>query len=489
MYRQVIIEKNREGHRGALLEEGLVQEWMLDDPNAPLQESMIVSGKVSNVIGSMEAAFIDIGSARHGYIHKKETPAYQKWKMTEEGKEPEITSLLQTGDTVLVQVKKEAAGSKGATLTMLLNFPGRYIIYMPYGGYAAISKKLDDDKRAELRIAAKTWREGDEGLIVRTNAGEQPLEVLEAEFLTLREDFARLAGAALGAAGTVHLDQSSVALRIGRDFLADGTAEMITNDAMLAARWKKQEPRAAERIVWDRAEGLFHQRGLDKELEKSLRPFVWMKNGAALKIEQTEAMTVIDVNSAKYTGKGADALSVTASNVNLAAAAEIARQLRLRNIGGIIIIDFIDMKTEQEREEVLRALKEAVRADRMITNVVGFTGLGYVEMTRKQSRRTLEQMLTEVCEVCHGAGRAVRNEELAEDLRRTLLALEGVEAALVDASPRFYEWLMKTESGVFSDVMTALIVRQNKSAGNFQLARTGSMEELAAKGKLIHENN
>ncbi|SDN59469.1 Rne/Rng family ribonuclease [Alkalicoccus daliensis] len=490
MNRQVVIEKIREGHRGAVLENEKVQEWMLDDPGAPLQDGMILSGKVSNVIGNMEAAFIDIGAAKHGYLHKKEHPAHQQWKISQEGREPNISSLLQPGDKVLVQVKKEAAGTKGATLTMLLNFPGNYVVFMPYGGYAAISKKLDDEKRSELRTAAKTWLRGDEGLIVRTNAGEQPAEVLEKEFYALKEDFEALAEQGPGAPGTIHLDQSSVVSRTERDFLTDGETEILTNDASLVARWKRQHPETASRIHWRSEVSLFITMGLDRELEKALRPFAWMKNGASLMIEQTEAMTIIDVNSAKYTGKGAGELSGTAKEVNLAAALEIARQLRLRNIGGIIIIDFIDMKTDEEREEVLSALKRAVKLDRTITNVIGFTGLGYVEMTRKQSRRTLEYMLTDTCDTCGGAGRIVRNSALGEDLHRTLLALDSVEAALIDVSPRFYRWLLREgKERVLEGVKTEVVLRENPAAGHFQLARTGTMETLRTKGDLIQENN
>lgn len=490
MNRQVIIEETREGHRGAVLENEKVQEWMLDDPGAPLQDGMIISGKVNNVIGSMEAAFIDIGTGKHGYLHKKEHPQHQKWKMEEEGSEPKISTLLQAGDKVFVQVKKEAAGTKGPTLTMLLNFPGNFIVYMPFGGYAAISKKLDDDKRTELRTAAKSWITGEEGLIVRTNAGEQPLSVLEKEFHALKEDFETLQKEGPGAAGTIHLDQSSVVSRTERDFLTDGETEIFTNDAPLAAKWKRQHPETAARIHWKKEMRLFMEYGLERELEKSLRPFVWMKNGAALMIEQTEAMTIIDVNSAKYTGKGAGELTATAKEVNLAAAMEIARQLRLRNIGGIIIIDFIDMKTEEEQEEVLAELKKGAKQDRTITNVIGFTGLGYVEMTRKQSRRTLEYMLTDVCDTCGGAGRVVRNAALGEDLHRTLLALDGVEAALVDVSPRLYRWLkQEKDMKLFEDVKTAVVLRENTAAGHFQLARTGTLESLRAKGNLIHENN
>jgi ribonuclease G len=486
MNRQVILEKTTAGHRGAVLEEGKVQEWLLDDPDAALKEGMIISGKIVNVLSSMDAAFIDIGLPKHGYLHKKEHPVHQRWKLRKEGKEPAIAQMLQTGDRVLVQVKKEAAGSKGPTLTMLLSIAGSYIIYMPFGGYTAISKKLDDDTRDAFREAASSWCAEEEGLIVRTNAGSREAGVLEKEFYHLRRKYEKMLEKFPAAPGTVFDDQSSAASRVERDFLTDEKTIVLTNDAELASDWKQQA--FTRQVEWRRETDLFHKEGMDRELEKTLRPFVWMKNGSSLLIEQTEAMTVIDVNSSKFTGRGGSELAGTSLEVNKTAAAEIARQLRLRNIGGIIIIDFIDMPKDHQRREVLQVLKEAAKNDRTITNVIGFTNLGYVEMTRKQSRKTLEQILMKPCEACGGSGRILREEKLAEDMARTVTALKDIEAVLVDAAPRLYRYVQKQTEIFFGDG-PAVFLREKEDAGGFLIARTGSIEELQDKGIRLKENN
>jgi ribonuclease G len=485
MKRRIIVEQIPDGHRGAVLEEEKVQEWLLEDPEAPLQEGMIVSGKVDRVMKAMDAAFIDVGTDKHGYIHKKELPEHQAWKLAPEGKEPAVTSMLQQGQELLVQVKKEAAGSKGPTLTRLLSLPGSFLIYLPYGGYTAISKKLDDETRAELRAAAKSWLADSEGVIVRTNAAGVEAGTLEAEFAALKEKFQSIQKAFPAAPGKIYLDQSSVTARVERDFMLDEETSLETNDAVLARVWKKVIS-DEERVIWHRTPDLFAQENLDKEMEKSLRPFVWTKSGSSLLIEQTEAMTVIDVNSGKFTGRGGGELSGTALEVNKNAAAEIARQLRLRNIGGIVMIDFIDMKTDRQREEVLHVLKESVKKDRTITNVAGFTSLGCVEMTRKQSRRTLQEMMTRPCPVCSGSGRVIREEELIRDMTKTLSAL-NVEAVLVDCAPQLYRKLPVLAEQ--KQDLPHIFIRETTETSSFQIAQTGTEKELQDKGKRILENN
>ncbi|MFC4737432.1 ribonuclease E/G [Bacillus daqingensis] len=475
MDRTVIVEKLDIGHRGAVLEHGSVREWLIDDVHGPLQEGMIIAGRVENVLNGMDAAFIDIGDDKHGYLHIKEHPDYQAWKLQENGKPaPKAGSLLQKGDRVIVQVKKEAAGSKGCSLTMLLSISGTYTIYMPFGGYAAVSKKISDESRAGLRREVRSWLTGQEGIIVRTNAEQAELLRLQDEFELLRSRIAGILQEKPKAPGTLYYDESRTDLRVEKDYVGAAGTEVITNDAELAAQWKRKSPH----VTWQNG-SLFSAYHLDKELEKSLRPFVWMKNGGSLMIQETEAMTIIDVNSGKYTGTSG--MRDTAFEVNMAAAEEISRQLRLRNIGGMVIIDFIEMNAREAAQQVDDTLRKALRRDGSTTNVAGFTKLGNMEMTRKQTRRKLSQLLTEPCTCCSGGGRQKTRWQLTEELKQQAAAVEA-EACLFEVPERLAAYLRKE---TFSTSLPELFIRIRRTSGNAELVRTGTVDEVKESGERL----
>ncbi|NJP36768.1 ribonuclease E/G [Alkalicoccus luteus] len=475
MDRTVIVEKLDIGHRGAVLEDGSVREWLIDDVHGPLQEGMIVAGRVENVLNGMDAAFIDIGDTKHGYLHMKEHPEYQAWKLREDGKPaPKAAALLQKGDRVIVQVKKEAAGSKGCSLTMLLSISGTYTIYMPYGGYAAVSKKIKDESRAAIRREVRSWLAEQEGIIVRTNAEETESELLKEEFKLLRSRIDGMLKEKPKAPGTLYYDESRTDLRVEKDYVGAANTAVITNDADLAAQWKRTSPH----VTW-RAGSLFPAYNLDKELEKSLRSFVWLKNGGSLMIQETEAMTVIDVNSGKYTGSSG--MRDTAYDVNMAAAEEISRQLRLRNIGGMVIIDFIEMNRSDAAKQVEETLQAALRRDGSTTNVAGFTRLGNMEMTRKQTRRKLSQLLTESCPCCSGAGRLKTLWQLTEELKQQAQA-EEAEACLFDVPERLAAYLRKES---FARGLPELYIRIRRGNDRAELVRTGTVEEIKGSGERL----
>ncbi|PRO64886.1 ribonuclease E/G [Alkalicoccus urumqiensis] len=423
---EVYVEKTVSGHRGALLENGRVEEWFLEEENT-LQKGTILRGKIKKLLPSLDAAFVDIGEGKEGYLAKKEHPRYQQWKLNQEGKEPSVTALLQQGETVIVQVKREAASNKGPQLTMILSIPGERLVLEPFSDYAAVSKKLSDPERDRLRQEAELWRRSPEGIIVRTAADGISAEDFRKEADRLRRKWADIKAAE----GRVLYREGGVLPRLERDILLQGKKQIKTNDAALASVWKDQFPDCD--VEWSRERALFYSSGLQKELHQSTEPFVWLKRGGSIMVEETETMTVIDVNSSKQI-RGSGSLQATALKVNKEAAEEAARQLRLRDIGGMIIVDFIRMKATADREELLRVFKKALSRDRTHTYVTGYSGLGFVELTRKQSRKPLREQLTVPCPVCSGAGRVRKPSETALEIASFLPSVEA-GAALVETSP------------------------------------------------------
>lgn len=374
----------------ALVEDGKLCEYLRDDSNAT---EAIYAGRVERIVPGMKAAFVDIGQEKNGFLP------------LEERSQTAALSKLQTGDTVLVQVKKEAQGTKGAFLTRDLTLCGEYVILMPMNRYVGVSSRIEDEAvRKALMNLGKEISNGTHGLIMRNAAMNASEEDIRAEADELMSVWTCLRGAA----PTAHVPSMIHQPRTQLDSLLDdykhkGIDRIITNDAEIA---KQLENIALVTIATDE---LMHIARLDHQRDKALQRYVWLDSGASLVIDPCEAMTVIDVNTAKFTGKRD--LGETILKTNLEACKEIARQVRLRNLSGIILIDMIDMDLPEHHQQVLDVLRQAFANDRVKTVIHGFTSLGLIEMTRKKSRMPLRDEWTKPCHACHGSGREMLNKE------------------------------------------------------------------------------
>jgi ribonuclease G len=372
----------------------------------------IYMGRVENVLPGMQAAFVDIGLDKNAFLYVRDAiPSLLG--ADEEAQaafdQVNIRDILKPRQELLVQVMKEPIGSKGARITTNISLPGRYIVLLPQVSYVGVSRKiLTNGERERLKKLVTEACPAGMGIIVRTLAqglSEQEIvrdiDQLVKRWMDIKKRFPKTS-----VPGLVHQDADLVS-RLIRDFI-DDDVEKITLDQEGVARVLRNSLQAinhpaGKHVYVDTYEDLFAKFGLDEEIKKSLLPKVWLKNGGYLIINQTEALIAIDVNTGKYVGR--NSLEETVLDTNLQAVKAIARQLRLRNLGGIIIIDFIDMVTDEDKQQVLKALEVACGSDKIKCNIIGLTQLGLVEMTRKKVGQTLAARYTKLCSACSGSGR------------------------------------------------------------------------------------
>jgi ribonuclease E len=369
----------------------------------------IYLGRVQNVLPGMEAAFVDIGTPKNGVIYRSDV-AFDESEIDE--KQPKIERLLKNGQAVMVQVTKNPIGAKGARLTQEVSLAGRFVVMVPgHPDTYGISKRLPDDERKRLRRILEGLRPPDAGLIVRTAAEGASADELERDMRRLKAQWEQISAAAAKAKPPLLLyKEPPMAVRVIREEFTKEYRGVVIDDRELYEDVRGYveaiAPELAERIeFYDEDEEnlpLFERYHVHEQLVKALDRKVWLPSGGSLVIERTEALTVIDVNTGKNVGRSN--LEETVYRNNLEAAEEVARQLRLRDIGGIIVIDFIDMEIKQNRDDVLRAFKEALARDKTRTQVFDISELGLVEMTRKRISEGLVEAFSESCEVCHGRG-------------------------------------------------------------------------------------
>lgn len=375
----------------ALVEDGKLCEYLLDD--AASATEAIYLGRVERVVSGMKAAFVDIGQEKNGFLP------------LEERSQTSALPKLQAGDAVLVQVKKEAQGTKGAFLTRDLTLCGETVILMPLNRYVGCSSRITEaSTRKTLLALGREIAGGAFGLVMRSaaeHAAEESIRAEAAQLLGLWDSLRQSAPTA-HVPSVLHKPRTQLESLID-DYRHRDIDRFVTDDEALVGELDSIAPVTLASDQLMSIARLTHQR------DKALQRHVWLDSGASLVIDPCEAMTVIDVNTAKFTGKRN--LSETILKTNLEACKEIARQVRLRNIGGIILIDMIDMDQPEHHQQVLDALAEAFAADRVKTVIHGFTSLGLIEMTRKRSRRPLREEWTRPCHACHGLGREMLHEE------------------------------------------------------------------------------
>lgn len=444
MRKEIVVSVDSDETRAAVLEDGQLVEMAIERPVHQRVVGNIYKGQVENVLPGMQAAFVNIGLERNSFLYVDDAVPTGDADEPELPAKPTIGDVVQPGQEILVQVAKEAIGTKGARVTRHITLPGRFVVLMPSMDYVGVSRRISDEKERErLKSLAASVQPAGMGLIVRTVAEGAQAEDLARDVAFLERLWQRItrAAAAVRAPALVHRDLPLVA-RVVRDWLDDSVAavwidapheyERAVDLLELSSGHLKQRVH----LFSDPAHDLFERHGVDQELDRALKKRVWLKSGGYIVIDQLEALTAIDVNTGKYVGS--TNLADTVFKTNLEAAAEIARQLRLRDIGGIIIIDFIDMDPPDHRTQVIEALQEALRRDRTKTTVLGLTQLGLVEMTRKKSRESLDAVLTRPCRVCDGRGKVLSEETMARRVRaeiRRILKNSESEALLIEVNP------------------------------------------------------
>ncbi len=397
----------------AVLEDGVLVEHFVTRASNTSYVGNVYLGRVQNVLPSMEAAFVDIGKGRNGVLYAGEV----NWdKAGLEGRSRAIENAMKSGDTVLVQVTKDPVGHKGARLTSQVSLPGRFLVYVPGGAMTGISRKLPDTERHRLKSILKKIVPEDGGVIVRTAAEGASEADLTADVarLTAQWEAIQAKAAAQKNAPQLVYGEPDLAIRVVRDVFNEDFRRLVVEGdqawATVSGYVEDVAPDLRERVSRHTGErDLFSDLRVDEQLLKALDRKVFLPSGGSLVIDRTEAMTVIDVNTGKFVGSGGN-LEETVTRNNLEAAEEIVRQLRLRDVGGIVVIDFIDMVLESNRELVLRRLTECLGRDRTKHQVAEVTSLGLVQMTRKRVGEGLIEAFSEPCEVCKGRGVIVHTE-------------------------------------------------------------------------------
>jgi ribonuclease E len=411
--RVMAVRQNGDRTQIAVLEDDILVEHYVTRASATSYVGNVYLGRVQNVLPSMEAAFIDIGKGRNGVLYAGEV----NWDAAGlEGKSRTIEQAMKSGDAVLVQVTKDPIGHKGARLTSQISLPGRFLVYVPGGGMTGISRRLPDTERHRLKAILKKIVPDEAGVIVRTAAEGASEEDLTHDVERLQAQWAAIqkkAGQTKAAPTLVH-GEPDLAIRVVRDVFNEDFKQLVVQGddvwATVSEYVGDVAPDLAERVSKHvGTTDLFTELRVDEQLMKALDRKVWLPSGGSLVIDRTEAMTVIDVNTGKFVGSGGN-LEQTVTRNNLEAAEEIVRQLRLRDVGGIVVIDFIDMVLESNRELVLRRLTECLGRDRTKHQVAEVTSLGLVQMTRKRVGEGLLEAFSEPCEVCHGRGVIVHAE-------------------------------------------------------------------------------
>ena len=407
--RVMVVRQQQDRTQIAVLEDQVLVEHYVDKATHQSLVGNVYLGKVQNVLPSMEAAFVDVGKGRNAVLYAGEVNFDASGL---EGESKRIESALKSGQSVLVQVTKDPVGHKGARLTSQVSLPGRYLVYVPGGSMMGISRKLPDKERSRLKQILKSVMPEGAGVIVRTAAEGATEEELSRDVARLSAQWQAIEQKSKTAnAPELLYSEPDLTIRVVRDiFNEDFASLVVAGDEgwdLVHEYVQYVAPHLADRLThWSEPGDVFAHYRIDEQLAKALERKVWLPSGGSLVIDNTEAMTVVDVNTGKFTGQGGN-LEETVTRNNLEAAEEIVRQLRLRDVGGIIVIDFIDMVLESNRELVLRRLLECLARDRTKHQVAEVTSLGLVQMTRKRVGSGLLEAFSEPCECCNGRGRII----------------------------------------------------------------------------------
>lgn len=462
MKAEILINSMPREIRAARIENGVLQELVIERPSHRGLIGNIYKGRVSRVLPGMQAAFIDVGLARTAFLHASDIAGLSDAGKVDGGCQRGIRECVHEGDEILVQVLKDPMGTKGARLTTYMTIPSRFLVMLPNGRGVGVSSRIDDEsERERLRELVETISPLDdgEGFIVRTAAESETLDALRADMIFLRKLWEAIEETARGAkAGELVHEDLSLPLRVLRDLLGPDIERIRVDSEPIYRRMREFAerfmPQSSSTIeLYGEEGGLFDLYGIEDEIEKALKRKVPLKSGGYLMFDQTEAMTTIDVNTGGFVGHRN--LEETIFRTNLEATVAIARQLRLRNLGGIIIIDFIDMSDEEHRRQVLEALSARMASDNSKTQIMDVSPLGLVEMTRKRNRESLEHILCEPCPSCDGRGYVKTAETVCYEIFREILRQRrqfDVQQLMVLAQPDVIERLLDEESAAVAEL-------------------------------------
>ena len=453
---ELLVNVTPQETRVALVENGMLQEVFIERARRRGLVGNIYKGVVSRVLPGMQAAFIDIGLERAAFLHASDISVAGEEEKSEHNGDDNITRLLHESQTVLVQVIKDPLGTKGARLTTHITIPSRYLVFMPEVSNVGVSQRIEDEtERQRLRdiVIEARGEEGVGGFILRTAAEGVSAEAIVYDLRFLQRLWASVQER-VGSAGpgeVVHEDLPLV-LRVLRD-ISDAEVEKLRIDSRetfqrIEGFVQRFTPDLADKLEYYPGERpIFDLYSVDDEIQKALDRKVQLKSGGHLVIDQTEAMTTIDVNTGAYVGHRN--LEETIFKTNLEAAQAIVRQLRLRNLGGIIIVDFIDMQTEEHKRQVLRALEKHIERDHANCHISEISSLGLVQMTRKRTRESLEHVLCETCPTCSGRASVKSAETVCYEIFREILREArqfDVQKLLVLATQEVVDMLLDEES-------------------------------------------
>ncbi|OFL83338.1 Rne/Rng family ribonuclease [Fusobacterium sp. HMSC073F01] len=426
---QIVINIDEFQSRAAIIEDGKVVEILIEREEEGRINGSIYKGKVANVLPGMESAFVNIGLEKNGFLYVNDLREFEeKYLDGILNSSRPIEDILNVGDDVVVQILNEPRGTKGARVTTHFTIPGKYLVLMPNNDHIAISKKIKDEKERErLESIFKEIKPENMGVIIRTAAfGKSEFHFeREIEYLVKKwEDIEKkIKGAKIG---EVLYKDNGIITTVLRDIFSNDIDELIVDNEDVywevidyINAFSEKTLKTKIKLYKDGKEkDIFDLYGINEEIDKALNEVVWLECGGYLVIQKTEALISIDVNTGKNTGSLN--LEETVVNTNIEAAKEIPRQLRLRNFGGIIIIDFIDMRVEEDKIKVLEALEKHLQKDRIKNNIVHFTDLGLVEMTRKRSGKPLAYYFQEVCPCCNGTGKIKSKDALIHELMKEI---------------------------------------------------------------------
>ncbi len=449
----LIVNYTAREKRFAYLRDNRVEQIVFDRPEHRSLVGNIYFGTVTKVLPGMNAVFIDIGEEKNAYLHRDVLPSY----VLSSEKQKNITSFVHQGEKMLVQVDKDATGTKGPKVTGIIEIQGNNLIYMPNGRYVAVSKKIADEaQKAMLRRLGNRLKMEEEGIIFRTSSISNTEEEIQEELQSLRQHYQELKQKAgfLKKPGLIFQKDTFL------EMILDGVLKMKSGEVIVDdLAVKKMLEQANSKVMISYYNGkvnIFSANQVEHEIEKALKRIVWLDQGAYLIFDETEALTIIDVNTGKFSGK-AD-YQDTVLKTNQLAAKEIVKQLRLRDIGGIVLIDFIDMARVQDKQTILDTVETELARDGKRTKIIGFTPLGILQLTRKRTKVTLSEALQVKCPVCEGTGRILSPETMAFRLERELLEHRHgeFEAILVETTKEVKEALLG-ENDAYREVLEDLL--------------------------------
>ena len=437
MFKEIIINAGEEETRVAVLENKLLVEVHIERAVGQRLVGNIFKGRIENVLPGMQAAFVDIGLEKNAFLYVEDALSAVRTNG-----QNNITDVVKKGQEIIVQIVKEPLGTKGPRVTTHLTIPGRYAVLMPTVDNVGISRRIEAEKERErLKEFTRKVKPAGMGIIMRTMAEGLEEEELGQDINVLVKLWRKILNKAKNssAPNLIHRDLELIQ-RILRDVFDPEVNRLIVD-----ARHEYEKiielldlsaPHLKSKVILEEHDNIFWEYGLEQELEKALLRKVWLKCGGYLIFDQTEALTVVDVNTGKYVGD--KNLEETVLRTNLEAAAEIGRSLRLRNIGGIIIVDFIDLEKEENRQKILQALEEEIKKDKTKVNILGITPLGLVEMTRKKARPSLAEVMQKPCPYCEGRGKVLSEETVGINFKNNIYefaARTSSPTILIEAHP------------------------------------------------------